>query len=78
MKKKVFFTIALIVLIISEISIVYADIIIPGQHFNSYSSSKKLEKFNDYMESPLKEFVPILIILFEIAAPMPVSHVAAR
>lgn len=64
MKKKVFFTIALIVLIISEISIVYADIIIPGQHFNSYSSSKKLEKFNDYMESPLKEFVPILIILF--------------
>lgn len=64
MKKKVFFTIALIILIISEISIVYADLIIPGQHFNSYSSSEKLEKFNDYMKSPLKEFIAILIILF--------------
>lgn len=64
MKKKVFFTIALIILIISEISIVYADLIIPGQHFNSYSSSEKLEKFNDYIKSPLKEFIAILIILF--------------
>lgn len=41
MKKKVFFTIALIILIISEISIVYADLIIPGQHFNSCGSGKK-------------------------------------
>lgn len=64
MKKKVFFTIALIILIISEISIVYADLIIPGRHFNSYSSSEKLEKFNDYMKLPLKEFIAILIILF--------------
>ena len=64
MKKKVFFTIVLIVLIISEISIVYADLIIPGQHFNLHSSSEKLGKFNDYVESPLKEFIDILIILF--------------
>ena len=64
--KKSFFTIVLIVLIISEISIVYADLIIPGRHFNSYSSSEKLGKFNDYLKSPLKEFIAILIILFVI------------
>ena len=41
MKKKIFFAIVLIILVISEISIVYADIIIPGQHFNSYNNDKK-------------------------------------
>lgn len=64
MKKKIFFAIALIILIISEISIVYADLIIPGQQFHSYSSSEKLEKFNEYLQSPLKEIIAILIILF--------------
>lgn len=64
MKKKVLFTIALIILIICEISIVYADIILPGQHFNSYSISEKLEKINEYIGSPLKELFAILIILF--------------
>lgn len=64
MKKKIFLAIALIILVISEISIVYADLIIPGQHFHSYSSSEKLEKFNEYLQSPLKEFFAILIILF--------------
>ena len=64
MKKKIFFVIAIIILIISEISIAYADLIIPGQHFHSYSSSEKLEKFNEYLQSPLKEIIAILIILF--------------
>ena len=40
MKKKVFSTLALIILIISEISIVYADVIIPGQQFHPYSSKE--------------------------------------
>lgn len=65
MKKKIFFTIVLIVLIISELSIIYADLIIPGQYYNSYSSGEKLGKFYNYMESPLKEVISILIILFE-------------
>lgn len=64
MKKKVFYTIILITLIISEISIVYADVVIPGQHFNEYSISEKLEKLNEYIWSPIKEVITILIILF--------------
>ena len=64
MKKKIFFTISLIILVISEISMVYADVIIPGQHFHSYSGSEKFEKFNEYLQSPLKEILAILIILF--------------
>lgn len=64
MKKKVFSTLALIILIISEISIVYADVIIPGQQFHPYSSNEKLMKLNDIMGSPLKEFISILLTLF--------------
>lgn len=64
MKKKFFSTLALIILIISEISIVYADVIIPGQQFHPYSSNEKLMKLNDIMGSPLKEFISILLTLF--------------
>ena len=64
MKKKILFAIVFFMIVISGLSMVYADLIIPGQHFHSYSSSEKLEKFNEYLESPLKEFFAILIILF--------------
>ena len=64
MKNRILFTIVLIILVISEISMVYADVIIPGKQFHSYGISGKLEKFNEYLQSPLKEFIAILIILF--------------
>lgn len=70
MKKKIFFSIVLIILILSEVSFVYADAIIPGMRFKSeftpYSDSEKLEKFINYMGSPLKESIIVLIIMFVI------------
>lgn len=63
MKKKIFFAIALIILVISEISIVYADVVIPGQHFNSYNDSEKIESFLERVGSPIKEIV-VLVTIF--------------
>ena len=63
MKKKIFFAIALIILVISEISIVYADLVIPGQHFNSYNDSEKIESFLKMVGSPIKEIV-VLVTIF--------------
>ena len=62
MKKKIFFAIALIILVILEISIVYADVIIPGQHFNRYNDSEKIEVFIEKIGSPVKEIVVLLSI----------------
>ena len=62
MKKKIFFAIFLIILVISEISIVYADIIIPGQHFNSYNNDKKITAFLKRINSPIKEVTVVATI----------------
>ena len=62
MKKKIFFAIVLIILVISEISIVYADIIIPGQHFNSYNNDKKITAFLKRINSPIKEVTVVATI----------------
>lgn len=62
MKKKIFFAIALIILVISEISIVYADLIIPGEHFNSYNNDEKIDSFLKTIDSPLKEIAVIVTI----------------
>lgn len=64
MRKKFFFTLVLIILIISEITIVYADLIIPGRHFNEYKGVEKFEDFIKSVKSPLKEIVVLLLILF--------------
>ena len=63
MKKKIFFVIALIILIISEISIVYADLIIPGEHFNRYTNNIKIDSFLKTIDSPLKE-ITIVVTIF--------------
>ncbi len=64
MKKKFCITLFLIILVISEISIVYADVIMPGESFHSYSGSMKFEKFMEYLVSPFKEALTLLLILF--------------
>lgn len=63
MKKKFFFAIALIILVISEISIVYADMIIPGERFHSYNNDEKITKFLERINSPIKEVTVIVTIL---------------
>lgn len=62
MKKKVFFTIALIVLIVSEMSIVHADLVMPGERFYKYSNDAKIKAFLEMVGSPLKEITIVLTI----------------
>ena len=64
MKKRIWFNIILMVLIISVTPSVNADLVVPGDYFYSYNSVEKLEEFNKYIGSPLKEIVTISLILF--------------
>ena len=63
MKKKIFFAIVLIILVISEISIVYADLMLPGQYFNSYDDIEKIGPFLEMVGSPMKEITALVTIL---------------
>ena len=63
MKKKVFFAIALIIIIVSGISIVYADLIIPGEKFNLYEDNEKFDMFLQTIDSPLKKTIVMLTML---------------
>lgn len=62
MKKEIFFAIVLFMLVISGLSIVYADLIIPGQHFNSYNNNEKIGAFIKGIGSPIKEIIVIVTI----------------
>ncbi len=73
MKKKIFFAIVLIILVISEISVVYADLMITEHYFNNdgyvendYAENDDVEKIGPFLEmvgSPLKEITALVTIL---------------
>ena len=78
MKKKIFFAIVLIILVISEISVVYADLMITEHYFNNdgyvendyvendYAENDDVEKIGPFLEmvgSPMKEITALVTIL---------------
>ena len=73
MKKKIFFVIVLIILVISEISVVYADLMITEHYFNNdgyvendYAENDDVEKIGPFLErvgSPIKEVTALVTIL---------------
>ena len=51
-------------MMIFGISIVHADLIVPSRHTNLCNNIEKLSKFYEYVASPLREIIAVLLFLF--------------
>lgn len=65
MKKKILFVLSFFIMLISCFSVVYADVLMPGETVHTYEGIEKFEAFcKGYWQSPFREICIILIIIF--------------